>query len=69
MVTVFRRHLRYLGDEGEVGEVGEYFGDEGDSCVGAIPRKLVKRLREKPYQLTSGSRTRKEDESLVESSA
>ena len=53
MVTVFRRHLRYLGDEGEVGEVGEYFGDEGDSCVGAIPRQLVKRLTEKPYQLTS----------------
>jgi len=25
-----------LGDEGEaIGEVGEYFGDEGDMCAGA----------------------------------
>lgn len=22
--------LQYLGDEGDVGEVGEYFGEEGD---------------------------------------
>lgn len=28
-------NVQYLGDEGEVGDVGEYFGDEGDMCAGA----------------------------------
>lgn len=27
---------QYLGDEGEVGDVGEYCGDIGDPCAGAI---------------------------------
>jgi hypothetical protein len=28
--------LQYFGDEGEVGEVGEYFGEDGDIWAGAI---------------------------------
>jgi len=28
-------NLQYLGEEGETGEVGEYFGDEGDIWAGA----------------------------------
>ena len=27
---------QYLGDEGEVGEVGEYFGEDGDIWAGAV---------------------------------
>lgn len=27
---------QYFGEDGEAGEVGEYFGDEGDICTGAV---------------------------------
>jgi hypothetical protein len=30
--------LQYLGEEGDTGEVGEYFGDEGDIWAGAKNR-------------------------------
>jgi hypothetical protein len=42
--TICCYDLQYFGDEGEVGEVGEYFGDEGDSCVGAVPNKTIREL-------------------------
>jgi hypothetical protein len=29
------KHLQYLGDDGEVGEVGEYFGEAGVISAGA----------------------------------
>lgn len=28
--------LQYLGEDGEVGDVGEYFGEDGDICAGAV---------------------------------
>lgn len=28
-------YLQYFGEEGETGDVGEYFGDDGDICAGA----------------------------------
>jgi len=31
-----QKSLQYLGDDGEVGEVGEYFGDDGDIWAGAV---------------------------------
>lgn len=30
------QHVQYLGDDGEVGEVGEYFGEAGVINAGAI---------------------------------
>jgi hypothetical protein len=30
LISRGNEYLQYLGDEGDVGEVGEYFGDEGD---------------------------------------
>lgn len=32
------KHLQYLGDDGEVGEVGEYFGEAGVISAGAVRR-------------------------------
>jgi len=28
--------LQYFGDEGDTGEVGEYFGEDGDIWAGAV---------------------------------
>jgi hypothetical protein len=30
-------NVQYLGEDGDAGDVGEYFGDEGDICAGAKP--------------------------------
>lgn len=34
-ITMNKR-LQYFGEEGEVGEVGEYLGDDGDICAGEV---------------------------------
>jgi hypothetical protein len=36
--------LQYLGDEGEVGEVGEYLGDDGDIWAGAMVVIMIRRI-------------------------
>lgn len=36
--TVSWLNLQYLGEDGDVGEVGEYFGDDGDIWAGASSR-------------------------------
>jgi hypothetical protein len=33
------QHVQYFGDDGEVGEVGEYFGEAGVINAGAICRR------------------------------
>ena len=34
------QHAQYLGDDGEVGEVGEYFGEAGVINAGATSRSV-----------------------------
>lgn len=34
-IDVMIGNLQYFGDAGEAGDVGEYFGDDGDICAGA----------------------------------
>ena len=34
------QHVQYLGDDGEVGEVGEYFGEAGVINAGATSRRI-----------------------------
>ena len=37
MINIQKRNcLQYFGDDGDTGDVGEYFGDEGDICAGAM---------------------------------
>jgi len=46
-------NVQYLGDEGEaIGEVGEYFGEEGDICAGAVGI-VSESMRKKETMLTS----------------
>jgi hypothetical protein len=33
--TIDSKGLQYFGEAGEAGDVGEYFGDDGDICAGA----------------------------------
>lgn len=35
------RYSQYFGDDGEVGEVGEYLGDEGDIWAGEAIRNMT----------------------------
>lgn len=43
------QHVQYLGDDGEVGEVGEYFGEAGVINAGAICRSTGQSLYDKIY--------------------
>ena len=38
MIKNAREYVQYLGDDGEVGEVGEYFGEAGVISAGAGER-------------------------------
>jgi hypothetical protein len=38
---------QYLGDEGEAGDVGEYFGDIGDPWAGAKKKSHKTQMRRK----------------------
>jgi hypothetical protein len=44
-VRITQKNLQYFGDDDEVGEVGEYFGDEGDICAGATRQVISKSSR------------------------
>lgn len=41
--------LQYFGEAGEAGDVGEYFGEDGDICAGAAMRLAVRERMARAY--------------------
>jgi len=48
----WQKSSQYFGEDGEAGEVGEYFGDDGDIWAGAIT-KCQQGEHSKVHKLTS----------------